>query len=135
MVFLCNNLFKDNKFIIFMSIIEKVLTSEEKNKFAIMKSRLDSSLIDNLSDAEFLQLHQELMKEYQDKDGWFANGQTYSCDFCHDKNNPIKSPTEMARYYGRTVHSSCFKEMWKDERKFASPLDIRYWDRLARILN
>lgn len=91
---------------------------------------LDYERIVVLPERDFAQLYLELMLEYRDKDGWWSNGKIPKCNKCHDV---ILSPQQLRRYYGSSMHPSCFKQFY-ERRGDEEGIMGKYWQRVANLV-
>jgi hypothetical protein len=91
---------------------------------------LDYARIMKLPDIEFAALYLELMTEYKIHDGWWREDRFPGCRACH---LPIVGPERMRRYYGNSLHGSCFPNYYRKHRTDDGPLWNRLWERIAAL--
>lgn len=105
---------------------------KEPLAFAFGRS-LDYEKIIAIPDEDFAGLYLELMSEYKDKDGWWSNEKIPKCSQCHAE---ISGPQDLRRYYGNSMHASCFKEFYEREGskdQHQEKTMKRYWARVANL--
>ena len=98
--------------------------------FHIGRRVLDYEKIAKASDEDFSQLYLELMREYRDKDGWWSDGKIPKCNECHEV---ISSPEQLRRYYGSSMHPSCFNQFYIREGDDKGIMR-KYWERVADLV-
>jgi hypothetical protein len=85
----------------------------------------DLKKISELSDEEFREKYNEEMEDYIKNHGRDAR-----CQKCYD---PIKTPSDLVRYFGVNLHSLCFLNLYKEARENLHERDRVYFDRVAQI--
>ena len=92
--------------------------------------RINYSEVIKFSDKDFAEFYYGLMKEYQDKDDWWADKENIPpCNRCY---NEISGPKDLRRLAGRTLHPNCFSEEM-NLRKIKNPLEKKYWERVLKV--
>ncbi len=90
---------------------------------------LDQRRINQLPDEEFAQLYLGLMEEYKN-DGFWADGRLPKCSECGME---IAGPTELRRFYGRSLHPECFCKVYSRERKDNKGIERKYLERVTKL--
>jgi hypothetical protein len=108
----------------------------------------DFAKINDLSDEEFAERYLGEMTRYFFEHGRHlleqeAYGRSVNIDrglrpiSCSDCPNPIDNPRDLRRYYGATLHHSCFIERWRKEKKDRDARPVKkmrqYWDKVATL--
>tara|TARA_Y100000310_G_scaffold261214_1_gene270473 strand:+ start:379 stop:729 length:351 start_codon:yes stop_codon:yes gene_type:complete len=92
--------------------------------------QLNFKKIASLPQDEFAKLHLELMEEYRDENGWWSEDKIPHCGAC---NEVIQEPKDLRRYHGRSLHPTCFNEVYGEERDSTSEFWKKYWDKVAKL--
>ncbi len=93
----------------------------------------DFEKIIELSDIEFAEFYLNQMEKYRDNDGWWGEKGMPHCSECQQE---IPGPTQLRRYYGNSMHASCFKQFYEREgnKEEKSEVMNKYWQRIASLI-
>ncbi len=114
-----------------MFSLEKVLLPGERILPKLKTRAIDYSKVLQLNDEEFKEYYLEIMAEFKTKDNWWSNREFPKCDNCHEM---ISGPENLRRYYGLSLHPSCFRKIWaRDSKNCNNHIIKKYFERIAQL--
>lgn len=116
------------------TLIEKFSTRDAAGE--VIPNVLDYAKLIAAPQEEFAAFYLQSMENFKEKGGFWSDGHIPVCSECSHR---ISGPSEMRRYYGRSLHPQCFslarnKIDPEQKRRYEPNADVkRYLDRVERL--